>query len=426
MRTKMRTLALALAAGTFWMAAAASATSLDDLAAQAKKPPTDPSAALALGRSLRQAGLYDDAVRVLRRAYSRGKGDEGVALRYEAARSLISNNQQKQALRECATIKSLSAVKQATCTAEAHLLWRRASLALPEAERALASSPDDYDALVAKGRALRLMGKSSDAKSAFQSAINASSSRYEAYQYLAEVLTGLGKSAEAAQALKKATAAAPDEPEPFLWLAELLPSGPDAQNALRKAIAIRPHYGAAHARLGDVLLDEGKTSEAETEFKDAIAVDAKQADWHAGLGRVLVAKGDAQGALREAALATKLVGNHAMAKLVEADALALKGDIDLAIESYEKSASYSRSSPDPLIHAARATLAGNRPTTARAFAERATQSFSDWAPTWVVLGDVAAATKDRTAAKIAYKKALTAKNGKIDKAAVKKKLAALK
>src|SRR6185436_3798460 len=131
-------------------------------------------------------------------------------------------------------------------------------------------------------------------------------------------------------------------------------------------------------------------------------------------------------ALKESAAALKLVGNHASAKLAEADALAGKGDIDMAIEAYEKAASYSRSTPDPLIHAAQATLKGGRPTTARAFADRATGSFPDWAPAWLVLGDVAAQAKEKATAKSAYQKALSASQGKIDKAAVKKKIAALK
>ena len=62
----------------------------------------------------------------------------------------------------------------------------------------------------------------------------------------------------------------------------------------------------------------------------------------------------------------------------------------------------------------------------RAFADRATQSFEAFAPAWLVLGDVAVATKDKGAAKQAYQKALSAPRGSIDKAEVKKKLAAIK
>jgi predicted negative regulator of RcsB-dependent stress response len=120
------------------------------------------------------------------------------------------------------------------------------------------------------------------------------------------------------------------------------------------------------------------------------------------------------------------VGNHGLAKLAEADAIAGKGNIDLAIEAYEQAASFARDNPAPLVHAARACLAQARPTTARAFADRATQSFAGFAPAWEVLGDVAAANKDKQAAKGAYQKALGAPKGRVDKASIKKRLAALK
>lgn len=398
----------------------------EDLKESAKKPPKDPEAALALGRSLRQAGLYDDAVRVLRGAALRAKGDLAVSVRYEAARTLISANKQKDAVRECQPIKAQNAVRFETCYAEAQLLWKRASLALPAAERALEKASDDYEALVAKGRAQRMLGKSAESEAALKAAIAKDGSRWEAHLYFAELLSGLGKGAEAIAELKKAVAGGAGEPEPMLALAEALPAGAEAVDLLQKALAIRPKYGAAQARLGEIYLEQGKIADAETALRAAIAIDAKVADWQAGLAHVLIAKGSHDEALKVSAVALKLVGNHARAKLAEADAIAGKGDIDLAIEAYEKAASYSRENPMPLVHAARACLAQNRPTTARAFADRATQSFADFAPAWLVLGDVAAAAKDKAAAKNAYQKALSAPKGSIDKAAVKKKLAAIK
>ncbi len=397
----------------------------DELAASAKNPPKDPAQALDLGIALRRAGLYDAATRVLHSAYGKAKGDLGARVRLEAARSLIAQNKQKQAVRECATIKALSVPKYETCTAEAYLLWRRASLALPMAEKALAAAPNDYDALVAKGRALEMMGKPKEAEAAYRDAVQASSSHFQAYMYLGQLLSVAGKTSASTDMLKKANAAEPGEPEPLLLLGKLR-SGSEAVDALRKAIKIRPLYGAAHARLGELLLANGSLTEAESALKKAVSIDGKQADWHADLASVLVAKKDFDPALKEAAAALKIVGNHAEAKLAEADALAGKGDIDLAIESYEKASAWARTSPNALIHAAQASLAGGRPTTARAFADRATQSFGDWGPSWVALGNVAVATKDKAAAKSAYKKALNAKKGGVDKSSVKKKLAGLK
>ena len=159
-------------------------------------------------------------------------------------------------------------------------------------------------------------------------------------------------------------------------------------------------------------------------LQKALAVDGKQADWRAALGRVLLAKGDATAALAEAQAALKLVSNNGAAKLVAADALAAKGDIDLAIEAYEQAHGYARTDPTPLVHAAKACLAQARPTTARAFADRATQSFPKHGPGWEVLGDVHAHAKETAAARKAYLHAL--KSTGTDRARVQKKLAALK
>ncbi|MFO0571057.1 MAG: tetratricopeptide repeat protein [Polyangiaceae bacterium] len=398
----------------------------EELREAAKKPPKDPEAAFELGRSLRRAGEFDDALRVLRGAALKAKGELAVRARLEAARTLISANRQKDALRECQGIKPLDAVKWDVCVAESHLLWKRASLALPAAERALEAAAGDYDALVAKGRALRMMGKSAESEAAFQSAIAKSAGRFQAHLYLAELYSGLGKQSDAVAALRKAVAADPDEPTPMLVLAEALPASAEASDLLEKALKIRPKFGAALARKGELLLEQGKVAEAEAAYRAAVATDAKMADWQAGLARALVAKGTFDEALKVASVALKLVSNHALAKLAEADAIAGKGDIDLAIEAYEKAASFSRENPWPLVNAARACLGGNRPTTARAFADRAVQSFPEFAPAWLALGDVAVAGKDKSAAKNAYQKALTAPKGNVDKAAVKKKLAALK
>lgn len=413
-------------AGVLALAASSAGADLGELEAQAKKPPKDPEAALELGLKLRRAGSFDNAVRVLRGAAARAKGDTAVALKLAAARSLISASKQKDALRECQGLKATSPSAHDVCVAEAQLLWKRASLALPAAERALKSKSTDYDALVAKGRALRMMSKAEESEEAFRAAIQEDGKRHEAYLFLAELKDIVGKPKEAIEALRKATALAPEEPEPWLELGRLLPAGSEATSALGKAIAIRPKYGAAHARLGEIQLEQGAIADAEKSLTTAIGIQSNQADWHASLAHVLVAKKDHAAALKAVAKALKLVNNHASAKLAEADAIALTGDVDLAIEVYEKAASYARSNPAPLVHAARASLAGNRPTTARAFADRAVQSFPDWRPAWEVLGDVAVATKEKALARSSYQKALAAKQGRADDAELKKKLAKVK
>ena len=394
-----------------------------DLDARVKAPPKDAEGLLDLGRALRRAGKFDQAVRTPPRAYFQAaRGPLAIQVRLEAARSLIDAGQQKQALRECASLKAVSPEYQWVCTAEAHLLWKRASLALPLVEQALEKDAANYDALVAKGHALSQMGKKAEAEAQYRKAIRSDAKRFEAYLRLGKLLGGKPGLVQ----LEKAKQVAPDEPAPLLALGTALDAGSAAQAALEKAIALRPGFGAAHARLGVVKHRLGDVAGADAALRRAIATDAKKADWHAALAAVLVDKKDAKAALAEAELAIKLVSNHAGAKLARANALAQLGEIDLAIEAYEQAHGFARTDPEPLVQAARACLAHSRPTTARAFADRVTQDFADYAPGWVALGEVQRAAGERAAAKAAFRKALAAKRGRIDRAAVQKQLSTLR
>jgi predicted negative regulator of RcsB-dependent stress response len=63
---------------------------------------------------------------------------------------------------------------------------------------------------------------------------------------------------------------------------------------------------------------------------------------------------------------------------------------------------------------------------AEAHAEGMIKAFPDHARAWELHGDSELANNDKKTAKESYKKALSAKTGTIDKAAVQKKLDAIK
>jgi predicted negative regulator of RcsB-dependent stress response len=67
-----------------------------------------------------------------------------------------------------------------------------------------------------------------------------------------------------------------------------------------------------------------------------------------------------------------------------------------------------------------------QPMKAEAHAEAAIKAFPDDARTWAVKGDSDVANGDKKSARESYKKALAAKQGTIDKAAVQKKLDSIK
>jgi tetratricopeptide (TPR) repeat protein len=417
--------ALGFAGTLLGIGVVASAASPDELKAKAKTV-EQPNDAIQVSRQLRRAGLAGDAVQLMGRAKGKAKDNDTLAaVHLELSRAYIDQRQQKKALRGCDPIKKLSEFTEQLCIAEAELLNRRGSTALPASERAMELKPGDYDAMVAKGRALTILGKPTEAEAALKNASRAQSGRPEAFLYTGELLVVQGRVADAITSLREARRADPDFPEVLLLLGQTLPAGKEAREALERAISIRPTFTEARARLGVVLSILGEYDQAEKMLQEALKAQPRQADWHAALGDVALKKKKPDQALKSAHDALKIVGNHGPARLVEAKALAEKGEIDLAISAFEAAYGLMRTDPIPLVDAARACVKGARLTTAKAFADRATDDFGKSSLAWEAAGDVAVASKDLVAARSAYTKAI-AGDGSADRDAIKRKLAALK
>jgi tetratricopeptide (TPR) repeat protein len=403
------------------------AESLAELKARAKAA-VAPAEVVDASRALRRAGLVTDAVTTVQRAFAKVRGDDNIALlRLELARGFIEQRQQKRALGQCLELHKLSPYMEQICTAEANLLTRRGSAALPAAEQALALQPGDYDSLVAKGRALTQLGRPPEADAVFHDAMKRAPARPEAFRYLGELLVAQGKPQDAVAVLREGRKVAPDDPDVLALLGMVLPPEREARDALTRALVVRPSFPAAEARLGQVLMALGDIEGAERNLSSALKAEPRQADWHASLGEIQIAKKQPDLALKSANEALKVVANHGPAKLVEAKALALKGDIDLAVEAFQAAYGFSRTDPSVLVEAAHACIRGGRLTTAKAFADRGTEDFPKASAAWETEGDVAVALKDTAFAKQAYTKALSlASDGASDKEGIRRKLAALK
>jgi tetratricopeptide (TPR) repeat protein len=412
-----------IASAAALLASTSVADPLADLRARAKAA-SEPVEAIDVARALRRAGLAPEAVTTLQKALGNARGNDAVAdLHLELERAYVDQHQGKKATRECDRIHKLSAFKEQLCIAEAQLSSRRGSVALPAAEQALTLVPGDYDALVAKARALAQLGKPDDAEATFRDASHRVPNRAEALHFLADLKLAQGKPDAALAALNEARRVAPDDPDVLLAFGTAAAPGPDARAALEHAAAIRPGFSVAQAQLGKVLAALGELDKAEQSLTAALQLEPRQADWHAALGEVYVAKGNADAAAHEAHLALEIVPNNGAAKLVEAKSLVMKGDIDLAIEEFEAAYGFARMDPTVLLEAARACIRGKRLTTAQAFADRATEDFPKSSAAWEVEGDVAIAMRDVPLAQQAYGKAL-AGEGPADKDAIRRKLAA--
>ncbi|MEJ7731619.1 MAG: tetratricopeptide repeat protein [Polyangiaceae bacterium] len=421
-------LLVAGAIGTVAAPAAAQESAVAPLREAAKRTPTDPAASLALGRALRRAGHFQEAANELGRGANLGAASRTglvTQLRYELARTRIDERNLGAAVAVCTGIPSKGLV--AACRAEAYLFQNRAAEALPEAQKALGLEAGLYEANVAEGRSLGLQGKVADAETALRAAISTADGRPEAHQHLGQLLAAQqGKRDLAIVELRKARAADAADPVIALALGEALLAAGNAREAREQLVAatqIRPTYAAAHAALAQVALEAGDVPAAEAAAAEATRLDKASFSAHVALGRVRIAQSRWDDAMKEGEAARKLLPNAAAGELIVADAHAGKGDIDLAVEAYQKAHGLDRTDPAALVRAARAATAAGRLTTAKGFADRATIDFPAWAPAWVELGDVQVKLGDKPRARSAYETALKS-SGPSDRAAVTRTLAA--
>ena len=407
--------------------------------AAAGKSPAIPEARLALARALRRAGEGTEALAELRRGLALGpKGDLQAALLWEAARAHVDLREFGPAMASCRDLGKVAggASRRAAghvCAAEAHLLWRRASEALTELDKAEkdlpAARPEvSYAAKMVLGRARELEAKDAEAEGAYASAVAMLPERSEAHVALGTlqrraVLAGKGEVSRALASLRRAVELDPADPAARLALGRALPSGSAEQVAsLERAVAERPSDPEALRALAEAYVDAKRFPEARRTAEAVLRVTPNDAFAQVVAGRVALGEGKADEALRAGAAAFERQKNFAPAKLLVADANAKKGEIDLAIEAYQAAVGLDHSDPTALLRATSACLAAGRTTSAKAFAERATRDFPSSAAAWEALGDALVADGEPSLARKMYE---TAKGKpEADAAALDRKLAA--
>jgi tetratricopeptide (TPR) repeat protein len=400
---------------------------LESLRASSRASATDASAGLAYGRALRRAGHYAEAAAELRRALPYARGPVAVELHYEIARVSLDQRDHGKAMAECRSMASLPGGSFAShaCAADTHLLWRRASEAHLETEQALANATQTYEAELAEGLAYELELKEDAAEQAFRVAIGWQPDRWEGHVWLGRLLVRRLKHDEGVAELRKALALDPDGPDESYELARTMPANAEADALLHKAINERQNFGPALRRLAEVDVEIGRLPQALAAAETALKADPTDVGSHLVMGRVALAENDLDEAIAQGKAALGIVANSAQAKLIIADAFAKKGEVDLAVEAYEAAYGFDHAEPAPLVRASEACHKAGRDTSAKAFGEKATREFPDWAPGWVAYGDALAGSKETPAARTAYETALKSR-GPLDAAAVRAKLAALK
>jgi tetratricopeptide (TPR) repeat protein len=419
--------ALALA-GAVAPGAHAQESLLDGDRAAAKAHPTDPAAALTLGRALRRAGHPVEALAELRRGIglSAGKLDVLVSLHWEIARVQMDRRDFVQTMTTCQVLGKLpgASAEGHACNADAHLLQQRSTAALEETTAALSRDPRCYEAKVAEGRAEEFALDTAKSEAAYRSAIALRSDAPEPRVGLGRVLWRNARKDDGVAELRRAVQVDPDGPDGLFELGQALAPGPESVGLLEHATRERASFTEAWLALGDQLLAAGRIADAKKAAIAAERGEPSSASPKLLAGKVALAEGHADEAVRAGEAALKIMANSAAAKLLVADGNASKGEIDRALEAYQAAWGLDHSDPTPLVHATEACHAAGRDTSAKAFGLKAAQEFPKWAPAWVALGDALVAQGEKGAAKDAYQKALAA-DGPVARDAVQKKLSAL-
>lgn len=372
-------------------------------------------------------------------------GDTALRLHWEIARSHMALREFGAAMVSCRAVGALppdasrvggapaatgTPAEQAfACTAEARLVWQLSGEALADTAQALAKGNRIYDAKVTEGRAHDLALDEAKAEASLREAIAWKPDAWEAHTYLGRILAkgnaSRAKADESIAELRKGVELDPNGPDTAFELAIALPPTAESAQLLDRATRDRPGFVAAWLRLSSVSFALGKFADAKRAAEATLTLSPNEVAAHLLLGKIALAEGRPDDALRAAGSVLKLVANSAQGKLLVGDAYVKKNELDLALEAYQAAWGFDHADPTPLVHASEACHAGGRDTSARAFAARATQEFPKWAPAWAALGDALAGQKEIAAAKAAYASAL-ATEGPIDRAAVERKVAALK
>ena len=277
------------------------------------------------------------------------------------------------------------------------------------------------------GRSKELDSKDSEAEASYGDAITLQPNRADAHVSLGALRQRIGK--DGLPELKKAVDL--DGRDPTANLERIRPrarerpirhESAEAIAPLEKVIAEAAVVSLDGMRLlTDVYIQQNRLSDAKRIAAKVLALAPNDVLAHVVSGRVALADNKPDDALKEGEAALKIQPNEAKAKLLVADAYAKKGEIDLALEAYQKASGMDPLDPTALVNATYACIASQRLTSAKAFGQRAVLDFPSHAPAWVAEGDALAADGNPAAARKAYESAKKAQNA--DVAAIDAKLA---
>ncbi len=208
--------------------------------------------------------------------------------------------------------------------------------ALEALDEALSIDERFVEALDLRARIFEGMGKRSEAVAAYRLAVSRVGDSAELWSNMGYLLCDdPGHLEEAENALERALALRPDLARTYIVLGKLRDRRGDVEGAVaaaRKAVELQPTEADFHRALGCALWKANHLQEAIPEYRRAIFLDAGFADARNELGVVLRDAGDRTGALEVLREAVRLHPKHADLRNSLGELYYQSGDNDRAIE----------------------------------------------------------------------------------------------
>ena len=219
-------------------------------------------------------------------------------------------------------------------------------------------NPKSADALLGLAAIAQSQGKAERARDWMANAVAAAPGRPEILQAQARLFAEQGNPAAAVDGYRRAIVTNPDNPRFRLDLASLylerLNKPDDAVSVLRDLVKRQPGLAVAHLNLGLACSAAGRHEESVRAITEATRLDTTNPFAFHALGLILLKQGNAASALVafDKALAIRAVFPGAL--IGRADALAMLGKVDKALDAYRQAALQAPRSAMP--HAMRAQL----------------------------------------------------------------------
>lgn len=385
----------------------------------------DGASRVSLGRALRRAGRFDEALRAL--ALVRDPANRPAAVR-ETARVRADQGNFRAMEAVCRQLPATS-VERHVCTARAFLVWNRVTPAEREIAAAQSMSPNDPELALVLGDARRLGSDLTAAETHYLRATQGLSGRDEPWIGLGTLHEMMQRPDDALTDYRRAVEVDPSDPMAALMLGQFLVrrrnNPTEALPLLQRAVNDRPGWALALESLGEAQLGMNSFTEALASFQQAARISPTQPGAQTGIGRALIGLNRHREAEAPLRLAITQVGNDARAFMALADVLEHTGREPEAATTWDQAIDRAPHEPTPRMRAAELAHRMHQNAMARAELDELLTTDATYAPALLLRGDIEAEDGRRNEARQFYNQAMAGHDGAVARDEIQRRISEL-